>query len=91
MWPTWSSIRTRPFGDAAVAIDGDLRVGGVSSVMTLVIIQTIVVATVRLLVERGIQPPVFKSGNVDGSDEWNAEQIKRLGRRVPTLLRSSVG
>ena len=80
-----------PLGDAAVAVDGDLRVGGVSSVMTLVIIQTIVVATVSLLVERGVQPPVFKSGNVDGSDEWNAEQIKRLGRRVPTLLRSSVG
>jgi uncharacterized phosphosugar-binding protein len=80
-----------PFGDAAVPVDGDHRVGGVSSVLSLVIIQTIVVATITILVERGIQPPVFKSGNVDGSDEWNAEQIKRLGRRVPTLLRSSVG
>ena len=59
--------------------------------MTLVIIQTIVVATITLLVERGIEPPVFKSANVDGADEWNAEQLKRLGRRVPTLLRSSVG
>ena len=78
-----------PLGDAAVPID-DVRVGGVSSVMNLVIIQTIVVATVTMLVERGLQPPVFKSGNVDGSDEWNAEQIKRLGRRVPTLLRTSV-
>lgn len=79
-----------PLGDAAVPIDGDLRVGGVSSVMSLVIIQTIVVATVTVLVERGIQPPVFKSGNVDGSDEWNAEQIKRLGGRIPTRMRSSV-
>lgn len=79
-----------PLGDAAVQV-GDLSVGGVSSIMTLVIIQTIVVETVKILVERGVQPPVFKSGNVDGSDEWNAEQIKRLGRRVPTLLRSAVG
>lgn len=79
-----------PLGDAAIVIEEGLRVGGVSSVMTLVIIQTIVVATVKLLVERGIEPPVFKSGNVDGSDEWNAQQLKRLGRRVPTLLRSSV-
>jgi uncharacterized phosphosugar-binding protein len=79
-----------PLGDAAITIDEGLRVGGVSSVMTLVIIQTIVVETVKLLVQRGIEPPVFKSGNVDGSDEWNAEQLKRLGRRVPTLLRSSV-
>jgi uncharacterized phosphosugar-binding protein len=80
-----------PLGDAAVPVGDDLRVGGVSSVMTLVIIQTIVVATVTMLVERGVEPPVFKSGNVDGSDDWNAAQIKRLGRRVPTLLRSSMG
>jgi uncharacterized phosphosugar-binding protein len=79
-----------PLGDAAITIDDDTRVGGVSSVITLVIIQTIVVATVKMLVERGIQPPVFKSANVDGADEWNAQQLKRLGRRVPTLLRSSL-
>jgi uncharacterized phosphosugar-binding protein len=79
-----------PLGDAAVVIEDGLVVGGVSSVMTLVIIQSIVVETVKLLVERGVEPPVFKSGNVDGSDEWNAQQIKRLGRRVPTLLRSAV-
>ena len=57
--------------------------------MNAVIIQTIVVATATMLAERGLQPPVFKSSNIDGSDEWNAEQVKRL-RRVPTLLRSSV-
>jgi uncharacterized phosphosugar-binding protein len=79
-----------PVGDAAVAVDEGLTVGGVSTVMSVVMIQTIVVATVTILVERGVQPPVFKSGNVDGSDEWNAEQLGRLGRRVPTLLRSSV-
>jgi uncharacterized phosphosugar-binding protein len=79
-----------PVGDAAVAVDADLTVGGVSTVMSVVMIQTIVVATVTILVERGVQPPVFKSGNVDGSDEWNAEQLGRLGRRIPTLLRSSV-
>jgi uncharacterized phosphosugar-binding protein len=79
-----------PAGDAAVVINDDVRVGGVSSVMTLVIIQTIVVETVRILVEQGKQPPIFKSANVDGSDEWNAEQIRRL-QRVPTLLRPSMG
>lgn len=78
-----------PLGDAAVAIGDDVKVGGVSTVMNAVIIQTIVVATATMLAERGLQPPVFKSSNVDGSDEWNAEQLKRL-RRVPTLLRSSV-
>jgi uncharacterized phosphosugar-binding protein len=76
-----------PLGDAAVQVGDDLQVGGVSSVMTLVLVQSIVVETVKLLSARGFQPPVFKSGNVDGSEEWNAEQLKRLGARVPTLLR----
>jgi uncharacterized phosphosugar-binding protein len=79
-----------PLGDAAVDVGEDDKVGGVSTVMNAVIIQTIVVATAAMLSERGLQPPVFKSSNVDGSDEWNAAQLKRLGRRVPTLLRSSV-
>lgn len=76
-----------PLGDAAVEVSPDIKVGGVSNVLTLIVVQSIVVETVKLLVTRGVQPPVFKSGNVDGSDEWNAEQVKRLGARVPTLLR----
>ena len=79
-----------PLGDAAVPVGEGLHVGGVSNVMALVIVQTIVVETVKMLVERGVQPPVFKSANVDGADQWNAEQLRRLGRRVPTLLRSSL-
>jgi uncharacterized phosphosugar-binding protein len=77
-----------PLGDAAVPMHGDIRVGGVSTVMNVVIIQTIVVAVAEMLVQQGLQPPIFKSANVDGSDQWNAEQLKRLGHRVPTLLRT---
>lgn len=76
-----------PLGDAAVEVGADIKVGGVSNVMTLVIIQSIVVETVKALAARGVEPPVFKSANVDGSDEWNADQLKRLGSRLPTLLR----
>jgi uncharacterized phosphosugar-binding protein len=79
-----------PPGDAAVAVADGMRAGGVSSVMSFVIIQTIVVATAQLLAEEGRQVPLFKSANEDGADRWNAEQIKQLGRRIPTLLRTSV-
>jgi uncharacterized phosphosugar-binding protein len=75
-----------PLGDAAVAVGEHVRVGGLSNVIALVIIQTIVVETVKLLAGRGIEPPVFRSANVDGSDEWNRDQVSRL-KRVPTLLR----
>lgn len=72
-------------GDAAVAV-GEARAGGLSNVMALVIIQTIVVETVKLLVSSGVEPAVFKSANVDGADQWNREQVAKL-KRVPTLLR----
>jgi len=75
-----------PLGDAAIEVQEGLKVGGASSVMTLAMIQTIVVETVKILLGQGIEPPVFKSGNVDGSDEWNAQQVNRLSR-LPTLLR----
>ncbi len=75
-----------PLGDAAIAVGDDVKVGGLSSVMGLVIIQTVVVETVKLLAGRGIEPPVFKSANVDGSEEWNSRQVAGL-KRPPTLLR----
>jgi uncharacterized phosphosugar-binding protein len=79
-----------PLGDAAVPVEDQLRVGGLSSVMALVIVQTIVVETVKLLAAQGVEPPVFKSANVDGSDEFNRDQVAKL-RRVPTLLRGWSG
>lgn len=77
-----------PLGDAAIAVGDQIRVGGLSTVMALVLIQTITVETVKLLVSRGVEPPVFKSANVDGSDKWNSDQVSKL-QRVPTLLRGS--
>jgi uncharacterized phosphosugar-binding protein len=75
-----------PLGDAAITV-GELKVGGISTVMALVIIQSVLVAAVRALAQMGIEPPVWKSANLDASEEWNSEQLRRLGRRVPTLLR----
>ena len=79
-----------PLGDATITVQDGLKTGGVSTIMALVIIQTVLVAAVKILAEQGIQPPVFKSFNVDGSEEWNTDQLRRLGHRVPTLLRYTV-
>jgi|SRR5579875_973827 uncharacterized phosphosugar-binding protein len=79
-----------PLGDAAVEVGAGFRAGGMSNVMSLVIVQTVMVETIKLVVGRGAEPPVFKSANVDGSDQWNAEQVSKL-RRTPTLLRGLRG
>jgi uncharacterized phosphosugar-binding protein len=40
---------------------------------------------VSKLVERGIEPPVWRSGNAPGGDEANAKFIDRFAGRVRTL------
>ena len=59
-------------GDAAFPIAGlDSCIGPTSSVTGIVIAQALVCQVVDNLVKAGIEPPVFKSSNVDGGDEHN--------------------
>lgn len=59
-------------GDAAFPIDGlDSCIGPTSSITGITIAQALVCQVVDNLVQAGIEPPVFKSSNVDGGDEHN--------------------
>ena len=60
-------------GDAAFPIEGlDSTIGPTSSITGITIAQALVCQVVDNLVKAGIEPPVFKSSNVDGGDEKNA-------------------
>ncbi len=70
-------------GDAMIHMEGlPMPVGAGSGVAGLFILHTIIVQTVQNLLERGIQPPVFMSGNLDGSDEYNNRLMARYQKRV---------
>ena len=59
-------------GDAAFPIEGlDTCIGPTSSITGITIAQALVCQVVDTLVKAGIEPPVFKSSNVDGGDEHN--------------------
>ncbi|MBR4290079.1 MAG: SIS domain-containing protein [Oscillospiraceae bacterium] len=59
-------------GDAAFPIEGlDTCIGPTSSITGITIAQALVCQVVDNLVRAGIEPPVFKSSNVDGGDEHN--------------------
>ena len=59
-------------GDAAFPIEGlDTCIGPTSSIAGTAIAQALVCQVVDDLVKAGIEPPVFKSSNVDGGDEHN--------------------
>ncbi len=72
-----------PRGDALLNLPGARQpVGAASGVSGLFIMQMIMVQTVENLVQRGIDPPLFRSGNLDGSDEINRALMKKYQGRV---------
>lgn len=65
-------------GDAAVQLQGFAqKVASTSTVVGAAILNAIVARACELLLEMGIRPPVFMSGNIDGGDDYNKGAISR--------------
>ena len=61
-----------PVGDAVLQCEGvDVPIGPSSSVAVVFTVNSLVCSTIKTLVERGVKPPVWKSANVPGGDEYN--------------------
>jgi len=70
-------------GDAAVPVDdAGLATGPTSTLANVAIIQQIVVEICGVYRATGQEPPLFKSANLPGGDEWNARLIQQYGGRV---------
>lgn len=70
-------------GDASLAIgDAGLATGPTSSVVNLAIVQQIVYEVCERFVAAGVEPPLFKSANLPGGDEWNASLIAKYRVRA---------
>lgn len=72
-----------PYGDAAVEIPGfPQKVGPLSSVTGCALANALVAEVVGRLVQRGYEPPVFMSANLDGGDEYNARLLAQNRHRI---------
>lgn len=72
-----------PKGDCVINIEGLAQpVGASSGVTGSFILHSIIVQTVANLVQMGCEPPVFRSGNLDGSNEFNNKIIAKYKSRV---------
>ncbi len=72
-----------PLGDCLIQLEGlPQPVGPGSGVAGMFILHTVIVQTIQNLLDRGIQPPVFRSGNLDGSDEFNRHYLKQYEGRI---------
>ena len=70
-------------GDAALPIPGtDLMTGPTSSLVGIAVVEQIVHGVSRRFAESGAEPPVFKTANLPGGDEWNRRMIELYGARV---------
>ncbi len=59
-------------GDAAFYVDNfNVPTGPTSDATGIAVAQTLIVTVIDELVKLGLEPPVFKSSNVDGADEYN--------------------
>ena len=71
------------FGDAAMDIDGfNAKTSPTSTVTGAAILNAIVAESAAMFVELGIDPPIFKSANIDGSDEYNAVILEKYRDQI---------
>ncbi|MFI1796828.1 SIS domain-containing protein [Streptomyces sp. NPDC020379] len=70
-------------GDAELTADGIAApFGPASTVVTSALMQAVVACAAGALAERGIDPPMLRSGNVDGGHEWNGRVMDEYGDRI---------
>ena len=75
-----------PIGDAVIRLPGlGTAVGPVSTILGAVVLHAIMVEGCRVLIDGGIEPPVFTSANVDGGDARNRALLVRYAGRVDYL------
>jgi uncharacterized phosphosugar-binding protein len=75
-----------PIGDALMHLPGmGEAIGASSTFANAIALNALVLRTVAKLLDRGIEPPVWRSGNAPGGDEANARFLGRFRHRVRTL------
>jgi uncharacterized phosphosugar-binding protein len=75
-----------PFEDAVLDIEGSpQKVSPVSTILTTFVINCLVAATAKKISEKGIQPPIWRSGNIPGGDEYNRKWFEKYKGRIKLL------
>ena len=73
-----------PYGDAVIGV-GAAKMGGLSTYASLFILNAILIEGAKRAEARGVTPPVYVSGNVEGGTARNAALEERFLGRVKRL------
>ncbi|MFH8346716.1 SIS domain-containing protein [Streptomyces sp. NPDC018045] len=72
-----------PVGDAELTLPGiEAPFAPASTVVTSAIMQSVVATAAGVLADRGIDPPLLRSGNVDGGHDWNGRVMREYADRI---------
>ena len=75
-----------PYGDADYLVEGfEVPIAPTSTIVDSYIAHRMVIEAVGEMQERGLEPPVFRSANLPGGDEFNAKLLGRYRNRVKDL------
>lgn len=69
-------------GDAAVELPGGARIVPTSTMTSVLVAQLLTAQICQALIERGIDPPVYRSANVEGGDAHNDALLARYAGRL---------
>ncbi|PJM95020.1 SIS domain-containing protein [Streptomyces sp. CB01373] len=70
-------------GDAELTLDTVAApFAPASTVVTSALLQAVMATAAAVLADRGIEPPLLRSGNVDGGHEWNAQVFDLYADRI---------
>ena len=73
-----------PYGDAVIDVSG-AKMGGLSTYASLFILNSILIEGARKAEARGVKPPIYVSGNVEGGAARNVALEERYLGRVKHL------
>lgn len=75
-----------PVGDAVIKVPGfDTPIAPISNMADFYIAHRLEIETVKLCVERNIAPPVWRSANEPGGDEFNKKYLEKYSPRIKNL------
>ncbi|MDI6602061.1 MAG: SIS domain-containing protein [Thermoanaerobacteraceae bacterium] len=76
-----------PYGDAIISIDGcQQNVGPTSTFCNCFAVNYLVMETAKYLVSKGYTPPIFRSGNMPGGDEFNRVLVEKYADKAILLF-----
>ncbi|AWW38999.1 hypothetical protein ADL00_27540 [Streptomyces sp. AS58] len=70
-------------GDAELTLDTvPAPFAPASTVVTTALLQAVMATAAASLADRGVEPPLLRSGNVDGGHEWNGRVLEQYRDRI---------